>query len=410
MSCSSEENQRGHAHICQEQRRLSDGTLRKHDRTSLDPTPGRVGPIGRDSRKIVSRLRGWLTIFAMTFALGVPPSSANPTGLGSGWNCAEQAGADRHVSLDPSISCPVASRAKSRPRAGRRSGRRLVRSEASESAYSATSVPILLVEDSTLFREGLKLILASTQFEVAASAASVEELASVQPADAGGILLLGISGDHAAVVRHVRLAHKYYPSTHCVVLSDHYDPLTVGAVMSAGATAYLLKSNSKAAFVKALEMVMLGSTVLPTAATPVTMRPGAPSEEPRPEAERSIQTDLKADLPHHLSAREIATLYGLKAGNSNKHIAREFAIAEATVKVHVKAILRKIRVANRTQAAIWAMRNLPPRPAGETIDATMAMNGAAASATGDRAGFVIAPALAKTGSSETGLSAARAAV
>ena len=59
----------------------------------------------------------------------------------------------------------------------------------------------------------------------------------------------------------------------------------------------------------------------------------------------------------HLSPREKAILSCLIDGNSNKSIARKIDIAEATVKVHVKAILRKIRVQNRTQAAIWGMNN-----------------------------------------------------
>ena len=58
-----------------------------------------------------------------------------------------------------------------------------------------------------------------------------------------------------------------------------------------------------------------------------------------------------------LSPREKIILRCLIEGNSNKCIARKIEIAEATVKVHVKAILRKIRVQNRTQAAIWAMNN-----------------------------------------------------
>ena len=58
-----------------------------------------------------------------------------------------------------------------------------------------------------------------------------------------------------------------------------------------------------------------------------------------------------------LSPREMAILRHLIEGNSNKSIARKIDIAEATVKVHVKAILRKIRVQNRTQAAIWGMNN-----------------------------------------------------
>ena len=59
----------------------------------------------------------------------------------------------------------------------------------------------------------------------------------------------------------------------------------------------------------------------------------------------------------HLSPRETSILRYLSQGASNKLIARDIKISEATVKVHVKAILRKIGVANRTQAAIWAMTN-----------------------------------------------------
>jgi two-component system nitrate/nitrite response regulator NarL len=59
----------------------------------------------------------------------------------------------------------------------------------------------------------------------------------------------------------------------------------------------------------------------------------------------------------HLSPRETSILRWLARGASNKLIGREIKISEATVKVHVKAILRKIGVANRTQAAIWATTN-----------------------------------------------------
>jgi two-component system, NarL family, nitrate/nitrite response regulator NarL len=68
-----------------------------------------------------------------------------------------------------------------------------------------------------------------------------------------------------------------------------------------------------------------------------------------------------------LSRREKEILSHLVAGHSNKLIARELGIAEATVKVHLKSVQRKIRVENRTQAAIWALANLPelgPPPCG----------------------------------------------
>jgi two-component system nitrate/nitrite response regulator NarL len=62
-----------------------------------------------------------------------------------------------------------------------------------------------------------------------------------------------------------------------------------------------------------------------------------------------------------LSAREVQILNCLRQGAPNKAIARRLEVAEATVKVHIKAILRKIGVANRTQAAMWASKRLSQR-------------------------------------------------
>ncbi len=64
------------------------------------------------------------------------------------------------------------------------------------------------------------------------------------------------------------------------------------------------------------------------------------------------------DLERELSKRERLIMQRLISGNSNKAIARDLVITEATVKVHIKAILRKLRLRNRTQAAIWAREHL----------------------------------------------------
>lgn len=74
-----------------------------------------------------------------------------------------------------------------------------------------------------------------------------------------------------------------------------------------------------------------------------------------------------------LSEREEQVLRALVRGHSNKMIAREYTVTEATVKVHLKAILRKIGVANRTQAAIWALKNAYSANVGE---GRMGMEGA----------------------------------
>ena len=73
--------------------------------------------------------------------------------------------------------------------------------------------------------------------------------------------------------------------------------------------------------------------------------------------ETALLLDSNASLRQELSVREKSILQCLALGDSNKAIARKVDIAEATVKAHVKTILRKIRAQNRTQAAIWAMNN-----------------------------------------------------
>ena len=68
-----------------------------------------------------------------------------------------------------------------------------------------------------------------------------------------------------------------------------------------------------------------------------------------------------------LSSREVEILESIMAGMANKVIARKFDICEATVKVHVKAILRKLGVENRTQAATWAVKHSVAAPAISTV-------------------------------------------
>jgi two-component system nitrate/nitrite response regulator NarL len=89
--------------------------------------------------------------------------------------------------------------------------------------------------------------------------------------------------------------------------------------------------------------------------------------EPRAEESEAILVTTSDAMAPQLSPREKLILRCLIEGDSNKCIARKMDITEATVKVHVKAILRKIRVHNRTQAAIWGMNNGWSRQATDPI-------------------------------------------
>jgi DNA-binding CsgD family transcriptional regulator len=94
---------------------------------------------------------------------------------------------------------------------------------------------------------------------------------------------------------------------------------------------------------------------------------GPPPKEGTLRNESKTPPVTEADeIAPQLSPREQSILRCLVGGDSNKSIARKIDIAEATVKVHVKAILRKIRVHNRTQAAIWGMNNGSLTPTGNT--------------------------------------------
>ncbi|HZD54084.1 MAG TPA: response regulator transcription factor, partial [Woeseiaceae bacterium] len=124
----------------------------------------------------------------------------------------------------------------------------------------------------------------------------------------------------------------------------HFRPETLLAAMSSGADGVILSELSPEAFMQSLRLVSLGEKVLPAQLATLLMdrnlgNPLVPSEV------REIG----------LSEREIDILKLLVGGHSNKAIAIRLDIAEATVKVHVKSVLHKIRVGNRTQAAVWAL-------------------------------------------------------
>jgi two-component system nitrate/nitrite response regulator NarL len=218
--------------------------------------------------------------------------------------------------------------------------------------------------------------LVTTDCPVAASAAHVGGPVQVLLSQDQPILLIIEANDeHDKVVSEINLFKKQYPRGRVVVLAERSRPNHLVSAYRAGANAYFTKEMSCGAFIKILELIMLGETIVPPEIfaflcdgqgrpeqTPVV--PGAHAPPSGIETDLSpptIATDalqsLGTDAVPRLSGREKCILRYLIEGYSNKAIARRIKVAEATVKVHVKAILRKIRVSNRTQAAIWAVHN-----------------------------------------------------
>lgn len=215
-----------------------------------------------------------------------------------------------------------------------------------------------LVGQCSLLREGLSHILgaASSPFRIVASAPTVGELA-MEP----DLLIIDSGIDPRALASQIDAFKHKQPTGRVAVLADQYVIPLVLSAFRAGANAYLLKDVTSGAFTKALELVMLGETILPSellsyvgnAAHAIEDVAGAHGVDIAPDKAPAADP---LDLPK-LSSREEYILRYIGEGYPNKLIARKMGIAEGTVKVHVKAILRKIRVGNRTQAAIWLMNN-----------------------------------------------------
>ncbi|WP_287329884.1 LuxR C-terminal-related transcriptional regulator [Mesorhizobium sp.] len=220
----------------------------------------------------------------------------------------------------------------------------------------------VLVGPSELLREGLSRILEAAKFRVLFSAACIHDLLQKPLAQHRSILLIIDVGGTDADAEFAQIAEfkAIYPTSHVVALADHCLSTDIVSAFRAGADGYLTKVAAYDTFIKALELVMLGQTVLPaeTSMFIQDIRHGPKHDAVADELTNDIikVEDEVQDL-EILSNRENCILRRLIEGESNKAIAREINIAEATVKVHVKAILRKIRVRNRTQAAVWAMNH-----------------------------------------------------
>lgn len=233
-------------------------------------------------------------------------------------------------------------------------------SDASQDRYmNSQATPTLLVESNTLLREGLRRILAETAYNPIAMSASLDEVLGSWEPDAGSFLLIMDSArDHEEACNQVRQIKKQFGSARVLMLVDQYDLKQILSAFQAGADAYLVKSVSCEVLVKTLDLVMLGEVVFPSAVLDLlnehVLRPSEAAEP------HGLPKDIDGQFQSKgLSVRETVILRCLMEGDSNKLIARKFDITEATVKVHVKAILRKIQAKNRTQAAIWAANHLP---------------------------------------------------
>ena len=218
------------------------------------------------------------------------------------------------------------------------------------------SVATVILAPHTLLREGLTSLLHDSNFRVVASIGTPDEFSQLLPGRVGLLILCLSTGtredlDYLETMLSTTRNYKIVVVAETSGLAHQPD---ISEILRSGADAYILNVRSRDVLLKSLDLaileqklVVLGENGVLLKSSEVRSRPtqsnGAP---PRSGSDGAIFSD-----------RELEVLSCLSCGDSNKIIARTCQIAESTVKIHLKSILRKIHVQNRTQAAIWAIQN-----------------------------------------------------
>jgi two-component system, NarL family, nitrate/nitrite response regulator NarL len=215
------------------------------------------------------------------------------------------------------------------------------------------SIQVLLIDPHQLSREGLRLVLAGESCDVVGATRSVDEAhAAIKQGLHPDLILLVLGhlgeSQHAATLQQIRAGFSDFKF---VIIATDISPTLLAQCVGAGVNACLLGDMSASVLTQSLRLIMLGQQIFPTPAA--VLREDAANHASREFGEIAAQPGLSRSL----SGREGEILCNLLHGYSNKMIARELNISEATVKVHLKALLRKLKARNRTQAAIWAMEN-----------------------------------------------------
>ena len=253
------------------------------------------------------------------------------------------------------------------------------------------STPLVVTHPCALVRDALHRILTKSQFRPLRILPTLDEGAENYLGSAGiCIWLLGVR--ECATNDLVRRVVAAKPSVRTVILAESHTAQDIVLALKAGVFGFLSQNIPSKQLIKSLELVALGQTVIHPQFHPAAFAQMAVQSHPTLEFEATSYGGYKAiaELPRHsemqplaalltlpaaetagtsnggsagdvvraLSRRELVILRTLTEGASNKVIALKLVITELTVKVHMKAILRKLRLQNRTQAAIWARTHL----------------------------------------------------
>ena len=214
------------------------------------------------------------------------------------------------------------------------------------------AIRILIVDDHTLFRRGLTALLArDPRHKVVGDAADAGQAQRRAQELQPDLILLdnhlgGVNGVDA-----IPALHEAAPHARILMLTVSEDSDDLATALRNGACGYLLKTMEGDALTHAINRVMAGENVVAPEMTGKLVMAYRSAASGAAEAPPGVKS---ASPLTTLTPRELDILRAITAGASNKEIARQFAIAETTVKIHVQHILRKLDVSTRVHAAVMA--------------------------------------------------------
>ncbi|MGO9115952.1 MAG: response regulator [Thermoguttaceae bacterium] len=205
-------------------------------------------------------------------------------------------------------------------------------------------IQILIADDQEIVRCGVKALLAGTEIKVVAEATTSQAAIKLALEKDLDVVLLDVrlpDGDGLTALGRIKLDKPDLP----VLLFSAFDnPASIARVIALGASGFLLKGCSRDEFLSTIRSAAAGESIW--------------SKEKLRSASRSLRAPRFAgSLEASLSDSEGEVLRQMAHGLTNKQIAETLNVSENMVKDHVKIVLRKIGVVDRTQAALWAVRN-----------------------------------------------------
>ncbi|RBL84441.1 DNA-binding response regulator [Streptomyces cavourensis] len=213
-------------------------------------------------------------------------------------------------------------------------------------------IRILLVDDHTLFRSGMRLLLQrQPDFEVVAEAGDgvegVKRAKELQP----DVVLLDLNMPGLSGLETLQLLTQDVPSSAVIILTVSEEADELGQALRDGARGYLLKNIDADVLTSAVRRAAGGEPVIAESMTAKLV------EQFRGQANLAAQGPGGQAERHRLTARERQIVQCLARGASNKVIARELDVSESTVKIHVQNVLKKLNLTSRVQVAVYAVEH-----------------------------------------------------